>query len=106
MTREDIHIEGTKCVKKAQVYIDGLQICPEDMQIEYAFRIINAVVGEAFNFWWAKDREDSFADTLCDYEEVWRWVREDMVRQGCKIYPRAEEYMNVMHHLGKVLVNL
>lgn len=106
MTREDIHIEGAKCVKKAQVYIDGLQICPEDMQMEYAFQIVNAVVGEAFNFWWAKDREDSFTDILCDYEEVWRWVREDMVRQGCKLYPGSEEYMNVMHYLGKVLANL
>lgn len=37
MNRETIHVEGVKCVKKAQVYIDGLQICPEDMQMEYAF---------------------------------------------------------------------
>lgn len=34
MNRETIHAEGVKCVKKAQVYIDGLQICPEDMQME------------------------------------------------------------------------
>lgn len=38
MNRETIHAEGIKCVKKAQVYIDGLQICPEDMQTEYAFQ--------------------------------------------------------------------
>lgn len=106
MNRETIHAEGVKCVKKAQVYIDGLQICPEDMQMEYALQIATAVVGEAFIFWWAKDSEDSFADTLCDYEEVWRWVREDMVRQGCKYYPAAGAYMQVIHRLGKVLVNL
>lgn len=51
MNRETIHVEGVKCIKKAQMYIDGLQICPEDMQMEYAFQIVNAVVGEAFNFW-------------------------------------------------------
>lgn len=106
MNRETIHAEGVKCVKKVQIYIDGLQTCPVDMRGAYAFKIVNSVVGEAFNFWWAKDREDSFADTLCDYEEVWRWVREEMVRQGCKYYPEAGAYMQVMHHLGKVLANL
>lgn len=105
MNREIVHTEGVKCVKKVQTYIDGLQTCPVDMQEEYAFQIVNGVVGEAFNFWWAKDREDSFADTLCDYEEVWRWVREDMVRQGCKFYPEAGAYTQVMHYLGKILVN-
>ena len=94
MNRETVHTEGVKCVKKVQTYIDGLQTCPADMQ------------EEAFNFWWAKDREDSFADTLCDYEEVWRWVREDMVQQGCKYYPEAGAYTQVMHYLGRVLVNL
>lgn len=107
MNREIVHTEGVKCVKKVQTYIDGLQTCcPMDIKEEYAFQIVNGVVGEAFNFWWAKDREGSFADTLCDYEEVWRWVREDMVRQGCKYYPEAGAYMLVMHHLGRVLVNL
>lgn len=106
MNRETVHTEGVKCVKKVQTYIDGLQTCPVNMQGKYAFQIVNGVVGEAFNFWWAKDREDSFADTLCDYEEVWRWVREEMDRQGCKYYPEAGAYMQIMHHLGRVLVNL
>ena len=106
MTRETVHVEGVKCVKKVQTYIDGLQICPPDMQEEYAFQIVSGVVGYAFIYWFTLDNEDSFAGTLCDYEEVYRWVRNDMVRQGCKYYPSAEEYMNFMHHLGRVLANL
>ena len=106
MTREDIHVEGAKCVKKAQVYIDGLQICPEDMREEYVFQIVAGVVGYAFAYWFTRDNENSFADTLLAYEKVYRWVREDMVRQGCKYYPSAEEYMKFMHHLGRTLVNL
>lgn len=35
MNRKTIHAEGVKCVKKAQVYIDGLQICPEDTRPGY-----------------------------------------------------------------------
>lgn len=106
MNRETIHAEGVKCVKKVQTYIDGLQVCPPDMQEEYAFPIVSGVVGQAFIYWWTQEKEDSFADTLCDYEEVYRWVREEMVRQGCKYYPDAGEYMHFMHHLGRVLANL
>lgn len=106
MNREIVHTEGVKCVKKVQTFIDGLQICPADMQGEYTFQIVNGVVGQAFIYWWTQERDDSFADTLSDYEEVYHWVREDMVRQGCKYYPEASAYMHVMHYLGKVLVNL
>lgn len=106
MNREIVHTEGVKCVKKVQTYIDGLQNCPVDMQAEYAFLIVNGVVGQAFVYWWNQERDDTFADTLIDYEEVYRWVREDMVRQGCKYYPEAGAYMLVMHYLGRVLVNL
>lgn len=103
MNRETVHTEGVKCVKKVQTYIDGLQICPEDMQEEYAFQIVTGVVGQAFNFWWSQERDDIFAKTLIDYEEVYHWVREDMVRQGCKYYPEAGAYMKVMRYLGRVI---
>lgn len=106
MNREIVHTEGVKCVKKVQTYIDGLQTCPVYMQEEYAFQIVNGVVGQAFVYWWTQELDDTFADTLIDYEEVYRWVREDMVRQGCKYYPEAGEYTQLMHYLGRVLVNL
>ena len=106
MNRETVHAEGVKCVKKVQTYIDGLQICPADMQEEYAFQIITGVIGQAFVYYWTQEWDASFADTLVDYEEVYRWVREDMVRQGCKYYPDAGAYTHVMHYLGRVLVNL
>lgn len=106
MTNAAIHVEGAMCIKKVQTYIDGLQICPADMREEYAFQIVNGVVGQAFVYWWTKERDDSFADTLIDYEEVYRWVREDMVRQGCKYYPEVGAYTHVMHYLGRVLANL
>lgn len=106
MNRETIHAEGVKCVKKVQTYIDGLQVCPSDMQEEYALQIVSGVVGYAFIYWWTLEKDDTFADTLIGYEEVYRWVREDMVRQGCKYYPAPEEYMHFMHHLGRVLAEL
>lgn len=106
MTRETIHAEGVKCVKKVQTYIDGLQNCPADMLVEYTFQIVNGVVGQAFIYWWTQEKEDSLADTLCDYEGVYRWVRDDMVRQGCTRYPAHDEYMHVMHHIGRTLAEL
>lgn len=33
-------------------------------------------------------------------------MNRETVHKGCKFYPGAEEYMNFMRHLGKVLVNL
>ena len=106
MNREIVHTEGVKCVKNFQTYIDRLQTCPEDMREVYAFQIVDGVVGQAFVYWWTQERDDTFADTLIDYEEVYRWVREDMVRQGCKYYPEADGYTKLMHYLGKILVNL
>lgn len=106
MTNTAIHVEGALCVKKVQTYIDALQICPADMREEYAFKIVNDIVGQAFVYWWTKERDDSFADMLVDYAKVYCWVREDMVRQGCKYCPEAGAYMQFMHFIGRVLVNL
>lgn len=106
MNREAIHVEGVKCVKKVQTYIDSLQVCPEDMQGEYAFQIVNCVVGQAFIYWWTQEKDDSLADTLCDYDWVYQWVRDEMVRQGCRNYPARDEYMHIMHYIGRALANL
>lgn len=43
--------------KKVQTYIDGLQICPDDMQEEYAFQIDDDKL--TFEFVERKDTDDN-----------------------------------------------
>lgn len=106
MNRETVHAEGVKCVKEVEQYIIGLQTCPEDLREHYVFQIVNTVVRNAFRYFWSTKCDDSLADALCDYEEIYRWVREHMVREGCVWYPHHGEYMRFIHVIGKTLANL
>lgn len=106
MKKGNVHIEGAKCVKKAQVAIDELQICPKSMQSAYVFRIVDTVISEAYNYWRAKNYSRSLSDTLREYEDVYRWVLNDMARQGCSFYPDPSQYKCTLRYMGGVLMNL
>lgn len=106
MTSEIVRSEGAKCIRKAWKAIACLQTCPKDMRQDYVYLIVDTVVRNAFEYWWSKDHEYKLSDILAEYEEVYQWVVDDMIRHKCKFYPAPSQYKFLVHYMGGILLNL
>lgn len=107
MNRETLLIEGGKCASKTEMYIDALQVCPQELQKSYTFLIVKTIVTEAISYW-ARTRNGAtlFSNTLLEYEEVYNWVLNDIVSRGYMVYPDPSQYRLLLHEYGKILLSL